>query len=84
MPPPVSDAKLVDWGVKMQKFYELLERSVLISGILSLALTVTACYMWLAGRTVPQELYILLGTVVGFFFGGKVQTQAQSHATHNQ
>lgn len=59
----------------MDEFYRLLERSVLISGILALALTLTACYMWANGNTVPQELYIMLGTIVGFFFGGKVQMQ---------
>lgn len=59
----------------MDKLYQLLERSVLISGILALMLTLTACYMWASGYSVPQELYIMLGTIVGFFFGGKVQMQ---------
>jgi hypothetical protein len=61
----------------MATFWRLLEESVLVSGFLALALCVTACVLWLRGVNVPNELYILLGTVVGFFFGGKVQAAAQ-------
>jgi len=59
-------------------FWRLLEQSVLISGALALSLTVTACYMWASGRAVPQELYAVLGVIVGFFFGARSQKQASS------
>jgi hypothetical protein len=52
-------------------FIRLFEKSVIISGLLALMLVATGCYLWASGRTVPQELYLLLGTIVGFFFGAK-------------
>jgi hypothetical protein len=52
-------------------FIRLFEKSVIISGLLALMLVATGCYLWVSGRTVPQELYLLLGTIVGFFFGAK-------------
>jgi hypothetical protein len=52
-------------------FIRLFEKSVIISGLLALMLVATGCYLWASGHTVPQELYLLLGTIVGFFFGAK-------------
>jgi hypothetical protein len=52
-------------------FIRLFEKSVIISGLLALMLVATGCYLWATGHTVPQELYLLLGTIVGFFFGAK-------------
>lgn len=55
------------------KFWEAFKESYIISGLMALVLTGTACYLWIAGNNVPQELYSLLFAVVGFYFGGKVQ-----------
>jgi hypothetical protein len=52
-------------------FIRLFEKSVIISGMLALMLVATGCYLWATGKNVPQELYLLLGTIVGFFFGAK-------------
>lgn len=57
----------------MDKFWDLLKESVIFSGIITVALTGAAVYLWVTGQQVPEELYLLLGTVVGFFFGGKVE-----------
>jgi hypothetical protein len=57
----------------VDRFWDLLQQSVIVSALIALVLVSTACYLWLSGQKVPEELYLLLGTVVGFFFGGKVE-----------
>lgn len=60
------------FGDFIESVMELLRESVLVSGALAMALVATACYLWISNLAVPEELFILLGTVVGFFFGSKV------------
>ena len=60
------------------QFWKLLEQSTIVSGIISLSLTGTACYLWATGQALPQELYISLGLVLGFFFGAKSQKTSYS------
>ena len=55
----------------MDVFISLLKESILVSGLMALALIGTACYLWATGQTVPQELYYILATVVAFYFGTK-------------
>ena len=55
----------------MGKFWELFESSVIVSGLIALAMVGVACYLWVTGQEVPDPLFVLLGTVVGFFFGSK-------------
>ena len=62
----------------MNEFIRLFEKSVVISGILALILVGTASYLWATGHNVPQELYVLLGTVIGFFFGAKQYNEISS------
>jgi len=45
--------------------------STLTSGAIALALIGTACYMWASGLEVPERLYALLYSVIGFFFLSK-------------
>jgi hypothetical protein len=63
----------------LNKIYDLFEKSVIISGLVALALTVTACWMWVSGRSVPDQLAVMLGIVVTFFF-----SQRQQNATTQQ
>lgn len=60
----------------MAKFWELFAESVILQGILSLMFGGTICYMYVTQIPVPQELVALLGIIIGFFFGGKVQIAA--------
>ena len=60
----------------MDRFYELLERSVIFQGILVILMAFTVCYMVIAQREVPKELWLSFGVVVGYFFGGKGQVNA--------
>jgi hypothetical protein len=56
----------------MEKFWELVKESVIVQGLMSLTMTVTVCILYLQGRSVPTELFALLGCIIGFYFGGKM------------
>jgi hypothetical protein len=60
----------------MDKFWELLERSVIIQSVITLGLLATVCYMYIAGRRVPNELWMITELAVGFWMGSKVQSEA--------
>ena len=57
----------------MGKFWDLLDKSTLVSGIIALALVGTCCYLWATGQPVPDLLASVLSVVIGFFFGAKTQ-----------
>jgi len=57
----------------VQKFWELMEKSVIVQATVTAALVGTACYLWATGQPVPTLLAGTLGTVLGFWFGTKVQ-----------
>lgn len=61
------------------KFLDLLAQSVIVQGILTLMVVSVECYLFVVGRTPPPELSALVGLVVGFYFGGKLQ-----NALHEQ
>jgi len=64
-------------------FWKLLEQSVLISGALAMMLVGVACYLWATGQEVPKELFALLGTVVGFFFGQRSERRIKDGLQSN-
>lgn len=51
--------------------YSLMQQSVLVTSTLALLVVGTACYIWASGHVVPQEMYVILSLIVGFFFGSK-------------
>lgn len=55
----------------MQKFWELIEESVVFQGILLLLVFGTICYLVVTIQEVPKEMWGFAGVIVGFFFGGK-------------
>jgi len=57
----------------VQKFWELMEKSVLVQATVTAALVGTACYLWATGQPVPTLLAGTLGTALGFWFGTKSQ-----------
>lgn len=71
------------WKDVLMKLLDLLAQSVLISGLVALLMTGVACYLWATGVDVPEQLFILLGTVIGFFFGAKQGTAAEA-TRHNK
>jgi len=55
---------------------DLLRESVITQAIITtLTLSVTFALV-MQGRAVPEEVWALDGLVIGFYFGGKVQSQA--------
>lgn len=53
------------------KFWELLERSVIFQGVLVVMVGGTVCYLYATGQDVPRELQLIFAVIIGFFFGGK-------------
>jgi hypothetical protein len=59
----------------MQKFWELLEKSVVTQGIITIALIGVVTYLVVAGRAIPEGIMEALFLVLGFYFGGKVENR---------
>jgi len=57
----------------MNRFWRLLAESVIVQGLVTVALVGTTCYLFATGREVPGPLLALDNLAVGFFFGAKVQ-----------
>jgi len=57
----------------MVRFLDLLEESVIVSGIIALSCIGAVIYLSVTGQPVPDILVNISMVVVGFFFGGKVQ-----------
>lgn len=60
----------------VQKFWELMEQSVLVQASVTLILVCAYAYMVATGQEVPDGLGLTLGTVLGFWFGTKTQQLA--------
>lgn len=60
----------------MDKFWEYLEKSVLVQASVTLILVLTTCYLWLNKMPVPDLLVALISLVMGFWFGTKTQQMA--------
>lgn len=56
----------------MNKFWELMKESTIMQAILSLIIVGAYVYLLIVGRSIPTGFDLLVGTVVGFFFGGKL------------
>jgi multisubunit Na+/H+ antiporter MnhE subunit len=59
----------------MQTFWTLFQESVITQALVTLALIVTCCVIWITGRLLPPELFQVTVLVVGFWFGSKVGFQ---------
>lgn len=55
----------------MDRFWDLLEKSTIVSGILAVGVVVTYCYMTVTTQYVPEELQIITVMILGWFFGAK-------------
>ena len=60
----------------MDKFWELLEQSTIVSGLVTLSLVGCCIYLWCTQQPVPDLLATALMTILGFFFGAKMQKAA--------
>ena len=59
----------------MQTFWTLFQESVIVQALVTLALIVTCCVIWITGKLLPPELFQVTVLVVGFWFGSKVGFQ---------
>lgn len=57
----------------MEKFWDLLKESVIVQGVLTLALAGAVIYLCVIGQSVPDLLANAFLLVIGFYFGSKVQ-----------
>jgi len=57
----------------MDKFWSLMEKSVIISGLIAVAMVATACYSVVTGGELPDYFTLALGTIIGYFFSEKVR-----------
>jgi len=62
----------------MDKFWELLQESTLISGIAMIAIVGTCCYLFATGQPVPELLAYAFTSIVSLFFGAKMQKTANA------
>lgn len=68
----------------MERFWDLLERSVIIQGMLTLLFAATVCALVLMSRPISGELWGALGVILGFWFGSKVQNEVHAAAKREQ
>lgn len=57
----------------MAKFWDLVERSVIIQSLLPVLFGGCCCVLWLRGMPVPEKLWQLALMCVVFWMGAKVQ-----------
>lgn len=57
----------------MSKFWELLEQSVLVQGLVTLLLVTACIYLAIAGKEIPELLSSATMLALGFYFGSKSQ-----------
>jgi len=67
----------------MSKFWELLERSIVIQSTMALGLLAVVIYLYLSGQEVPSTLLEVLWVVIGFYFGSKVENAKTHTAVRN-
>jgi len=59
------------------RFWDLLQQSTIVSGLLALIIWGVICYLAVVGQSV-QEVLVGGGlSIIGFFFGSKAGTQAE-------
>lgn len=55
------------------RFWDALEKNVLVSSFIAAAMVLTACYMWATGQQIPPIMEGALMLVLGYFLGAKAQ-----------
>lgn len=54
------------------KFLELVERSIIFQGFITIMVLATTCYLIMVSKPVPDGLWNADWLVMGFFFGSKL------------
>jgi hypothetical protein len=74
--------KILHFGeyIFMTKFWELLEESVIVQGLMTVGVWAAIIYMAICGKPVPEILTAGGMGILGFWFGSKSQMAAASAA----
>ena len=67
----------------MNKFWALLEESVIVQSFITASLIGALVYLWVTGQTVPAELYAFVSLITGYWFGSKSQFLINKRAKGN-
>ncbi|MBA7568660.1 hypothetical protein ES708_10394 [subsurface metagenome] len=62
---------------KGERFWDAMSKSVVVSGVLALAVVGAVCYLAIVQAPVPEVLTLSLGTILGFFFGARSGQQTE-------
>lgn len=62
------------------RFWDLMEQSVLTSGVISVLLISSVCWLAVKGDPIPDLLTVATSVILGFFFGAKVEASARRMA----
>lgn len=57
----------------MNKFWQLLEESVLVQALITLIMVTAVTYMYVTGQPVPDALVNFVALILGYYFGSKTQ-----------
>lgn len=57
----------------LSRFLDLLERSVIVQGIVTTLVIGTMCYLFVIGRPIPEVLVTFASLILGYWFGTKSQ-----------
>lgn len=68
----------------MSEFWRLMEKNVLVSSLLAVGLVSTVIYLAVTAQPIPEIIAALAGTVVGYFFGAKVQQTIHANAARRK
>ncbi len=63
---------------------DLFRESVIFQGLITMTVLIVWAVLMVEGKPISQDLYVLLGTVIGFFFGGKYQQLIAQNNRDNQ
>lgn len=56
----------------VQNFWELFKESTIMQAVLSIMVVGAYIYLLIVGREIPTGFDLVVGVVIGFFFGGKL------------
>lgn len=57
----------------MDKFWDLLQTSTLVQGLVTITFVWACVYMACTGRPIPAEMWTATMVALGFYFGSKSQ-----------
>jgi len=60
----------------MERFWDLAEKSTIVSGFIAIGITAAIIYLAVAGQPIPDLLGNSALIIIGFFFGSKAQGTA--------